>query len=188
MKPILLALAPLALIASPASPAYAALAVGAHAPDFETQGATGGKPFHFRLAQALKNGPVVLYFYPKAFTQGCTLEAHAFAIAAKDFQKAGATLIGLSADDIDTLKRFSTEECRNKFPVATAAPSLISAYDVALSMAGVPTGLSNRTSYVIAQDGKVAMAFTDMDWKDHVSRTLAAVRALPRAGKGKHKG
>ena len=182
MKRLLPLIAPLALIASPA---HAALPVGAHAPDFETQGATGGHAFHFRLAQALKNGPVVLYFYPKSFTQGCTMEAHAFAEAAKDFQTAGATLIGLSADDVDTLKRFSTEECRNKFPVAAASPSVIAAYDVALSMAGVATGLSNRTSYVIGRDGKIVLAFTDMDWKDHVTRTLAAVRALPRPVKKK---
>lgn len=171
------------LLALPAAPAAAALAVGATAPDFTTQGARGGATFRFHLAEALQKGPVVLYFFPKAFTQGCTLEAHAFAEAAAQYQQAGATLLGLSADDNDTLKRFSTEECRSKFPVARAAPSVIAAYDVALVQGGVPTGLSNRSSFVIGRDGKVLMAFTDMDWRDHVSRTLAAVQALPRPKK-----
>ncbi|HZU62565.1 MAG TPA: peroxiredoxin [Novosphingobium sp.] len=171
---------PLALAAAALAPlsAHAELAVGAAAPDFATQGAKGGSTFSFHLAQALKHGPVVLYFYPKAFTQGCTLEAHAFAEAAKDFHRAGATLLGLSADDLPTLKRFSTEECRSAFPVAVAGRPVIAAYDVALKRDGVDTGLTSRTSYVITREGRVAMAYADMDWHEHVTRTLAAVRAL----------
>ena len=91
------------------APAVAALAPGATAPDFSTPGALAGKPFSFSLKQALKKGPVVLYFYPKSFTTGCTIEAHEFAEATPEFNKLGATVIGLSGYYLDTLKRFSTE-------------------------------------------------------------------------------
>ena len=106
-------------------PASAELPKGAAAPDFTTQGALAGKPFTFHLRQALKKGPVVLYFYPKAFTQGCTLEAHAFAEATADFAKAGATVVGMSADDLPALVKFSREACRDKFAVGIASPAVI---------------------------------------------------------------
>jgi peroxiredoxin Q/BCP len=158
------------------APAAAALPVGAKAPDFTTMGALNGKEFRLHLAEQLRNGPVVLYFYPKAFTEGCTLEAKAFSDASADFHKAGARVIGMSADDLPTLKRFSTEACRGKFPVATAAPAVIRAYDVKLPV----VSMTNRTSYVIAKDGRVAFVHSELSWKDHVAKTLAAVRALPR--------
>jgi peroxiredoxin len=147
---------------------------------FATKGALAGKAMAFNLRRALARGPVVLYFYPKAFTQGCTLETRAFAEAHDDFARAGATVVGMSADDIDTLKRFSTEECRSKFAVATASPKLIKAFDVALQREGLPSGLTTRTSYVIAQDGRIAMVHSDMDYRDHVKLTLAAVRKLAK--------
>ncbi len=134
-----------------------------------------GKPFQLHLKRELRKGPVVLYFYPKAFTKGCTLEARAFSEASADFRKAGARVIGLSADDLPTLKRFSVEECRNAFPVATANPAIIRAYDVALKQ---KPELTSRTSYVIARDGRVAFVHSDMNWSEHVQRTLAAVKAL----------
>lgn len=165
----------LAAFALSATPSLAALPQGAKAPDIVTTGAMGGKAFRLHLADELKKGPVVLYFFPKAFTQGCTLEANAFSEARDEFRKAGAQIIGLSGDDLATLKRFSVEECRNAFPVATATPATIAAYDVALK--DRPT-VSNRTSYVIAPDGRIAFVHSDLDWKDHVSKTLAAVRAL----------
>ena len=90
------------------------------APDFTTTGAVGGKEFKLHLAQQLKKGPVVLYFFPKAFTTGCTAEAHAFSESIGDFKKAGAQVIGMSADDLKTLHDFSAKECRSAFPVATA--------------------------------------------------------------------
>ena len=157
------------------APATAALPVGAKAPDFVTTGALAGKPFKLSLKQALKKGPVVLYFYPKAFTQGCTLEAHAFSEAVGDFRKAGAQVIGMSADDLATLKKFSVEECRNAFPVATASPATIRAYDVVLKR---KPELADRTSYVIDRNGRIAFVHSDLDWSKHVSQTLAAVRAL----------
>lgn len=155
-------------------PAMAALPVGAVAPDFNTPGAKGGKTFQFSLAQALKKGPVVLYFFPAAFTSGCTIEAHEFAEASDDFAKAGATLIGVAADPIDKLAKFSVEECRNKFAVAVASPAMISGYDVKLPL----MGRSNRTSFVIAKTGKIAFSYSAMSPEGHVSGTLAAVRAL----------
>ncbi|HPB23517.1 MAG TPA: peroxiredoxin [Novosphingobium sp.] len=162
-------------------PASAELPKGAAAPDFTTQGALAGKPFTFHLRQALKKGPVVLYFYPKAFTQGCTLEAHAFAEATPDFARAGATVVGMSADDLPALVKFSREACRDKFAVGIASPAVIKAYDVDLKREGVSTGLTTRTSYVIARDGRIRMVHSNMDYRDHVRLTLEAVKAL---GKG----
>ena len=159
-----------------ASPAAAALPIGAKAPTFVTQGAIGGKPFKLDLSEQLRHGPVVLYFYPKAFTKGCTLEANAFSEAMPEFKAAGARVIGMSADTIDTLKKFSIEGCRSAFPVARADRKVIKAYDVAIPV----VGLSNRTSYVIARDGRIVMVHSEMDWKDHVSKSLAAVKALKR--------
>ena len=160
------------------TPASAELAAGAKAPAFVARGALGGKLFTVDLAQALKKGPVVLYFYPKAFTQGCTLEAHAFAEASADFRAAGATVIGLSNDDFATLQRFSTEACRDKFAVASATPAVVKAYDVDLVRDGKSTGLTKRTSSVIGQDGRIKLVHSDMDYKDHVRTTLAAVQAM----------
>jgi peroxiredoxin len=162
------------------SPAHAALKVGAAAPDFVTTGAIGGKPFRLHLRDQLRKGPVVLYFYPKAFTKGCTLEAHAFSEATADFKKSGAQVIGMSADDLPTLKRFSVEECRNAFPVATASPQIIKQYDVAMPIVGKVTNMTNRTSYVIGRNGRVAFVHSDLDWSEHVQKTLAAVKALKR--------
>jgi len=160
------------------SPANAALEQGARAPAFSTTGALAGRDFSFDLRRALTRGPVVLYFFPKAFTQGCTLEANAFAEAMDEFKAAGAQVVGLSADDLPTLRRFSTEECRDAFPVARASSAVIRAYDVNFAREGQDTGLSDRTSYVIAPDGRIVMVHSDLDWREHVARTLAAVRAL----------
>jgi peroxiredoxin len=165
------------LAAVAASPAAAALPEGAKAPDFTTTGAVGGKAFKLHLADQLRKGPVVLYFFPKAFTQGCTLEAHAFSEASKDFKKAGARVIGMSADDLPTLQKFSVEACRSAFPVATATPDVIKAYDVSLKQ---KPGLTDRTSYVIGKDGKIAFVHSDLNWSEHVSKTLAAVQSLKR--------
>jgi peroxiredoxin len=158
-------------------PAAAALPTGAKAPNFVTTGALAGKPFSLNLKNELKKGPVVLYFFPKAFTQGCTLEARAFSEAKDEFRKAGAQVIGMSSDDVATLKRFSVEACRNAFPVATATPATIAAYDVALK---AKPGLSDRTSYVIDRSGRIVFVHSDLNWSEHVAKTLAAVKALKR--------
>ncbi len=163
----------LALAAIPVA-ANAMLAVGAKAPDFTTQVSLAGKPMPFSLKAALKKGPVVLYFYPAAFTKGCTIEAHDFAEATDDFRKLGATVIGMSADGIDKLNQFSVSECRNKFAVGSATPATITAYDVTLPN---NPAMSNRTSYVIAPDGKVIFAYSAMDPAGHVTGTMDAVKA-----------
>jgi peroxiredoxin Q/BCP len=163
----------LALAALPVA-ANATLAVGAKAPDFSTQVSLAGKPMPFSLKAALKKGPVVLYFYPAAFTKGCTIEAHDFAEATDDFTKLGATVIGMSADGIDKLNQFSVSECRNKFAVGSATPATITAYDVVLPQ---NPAMSNRTSYVIAPDGKVIFAYSAMDPAGHVTGTMDAVKA-----------
>lgn len=157
------------------TPAGAALRVGAKAPDFVTQGAVGGAEFRLHLAQMLKKGPVVLYFFPRAFTSGCTAEAHAFSEASGKFRAAGAQILGMSGDDLAQLQRFSTQECRSAFPVARASASVQKAYDVA--WAKYP-GWTTRTSYVIDRTGTIVMVHDDPDFSQHVARTLAAVRSL----------
>ncbi len=173
MRAILTAL----MLASLALPAAAALPEGARAPNFVTTGAVGGKAFRLDLQQQLRNGPVVLYFFPKAFTKGCTLEAHSFSEAAPEFRKAGARVIGLSADNIATLQKFSVEECRSAFPVGRASPELIRDYDVVWKQ---QKGLTTRTSYVIDRNGRIVMVHDDLDWSQHVAKTLAAVLALKK--------
>lgn len=157
-----------------AGPALAALAVGASAPDFSAQASLGGKEYSFSLADALKKGPVVLYFYPAAFTKGCTIEAHDFAEAMPQFAALGATVIGVSHDTIDTLDRFSVSECRSKFPVAADPDEkVIKAFDAVLP---VKPEYANRTSYVIAPDHRILMVYTDLNPDQHVALTLAAVK------------
>ena len=174
MRQLLFALAAISLAAAPAT---AALKVGDKAPDFTTTGAVGGKEFRLHLAQQLKKGPVVLYFFPKAFTSGCTAEAHAFSESIRDFKKAGAQVVGMSADDLKTLHDFSAKECRSAFPVATATPQIQKAYDVAWA---AHPGLTTRTSYVIGKNGKVVMVHDDLDFSQHVAKTLAAVQGLKK--------
>ena len=172
MRKVLLTLG---LAAFASTPGLAALPVGAKAPDFTTTGAVGGKPFKLHLAEQLKKGPVVLYFFPKAFTSGCTAEAHAFSDSIADFKKAGAQVVGMSSDNLATLKDFSVKECRSAFPVATATPATQKAYDVAWAE---HPGITTRTSYVIGKNGKIAMVHDDLNFSEHVAKTLAAVKAL----------
>jgi peroxiredoxin len=153
----------------------AALAIGAKAPDFTTRGALAGKPFTLTLSHQLRHGPVVLYFFPKAFTPGCSAEAREFAEHVADFKKAGATVIGMSADPVDDLVAFSTKDCAGKFAVASAGPAIISGYDVALKMR---PGMTDRTSYVIAPSGRVVFVHSEMNYAGHVKSTLAAVEAM----------
>ncbi|XJC75994.1 peroxiredoxin [Delftia tsuruhatensis] len=163
-----------ALLLSPL--AQAALKVGDTAPRFTTPAAVAGKAFDFDMAATLRKGPVVLYFFPKAFTQGCTMEAHAFAEATPRFAAMGATVVGMSHDDIDTLKRFSTEACRDQFAVASDPQAqTIRAYDA--SAAANPQR-ADRISYVIGQDGKVRFVHMGSDPDEHVRQTEAAVKRL----------
>lgn len=173
---ILPLLAALGLIVAPVG-AQASLPVGARAPDFTTQASLAGKPFRFSLAEALRRGPVVLYFFPAAFTSGCTIEAHDFAEATAEFNRLGATVIGVSKDPIETLNRFSVSECRNKFAVASADSQLIAAYRVKLPLLGI----SDRTSFVIAPDGTILLAYSALSPSGHVAQAMQAVKAW-RAG------
>jgi peroxiredoxin len=157
-----------------ATPACAALKVGDTAPHFTAPASLAGREFTFDLAEALKKGPVVLYFYPAAFTKGCTIEAHDFAEATDAFNALGATVIGVSTDDIATLNRFSVSECRNKFAVAAVDKSIAKSYDAAL---WIKPSVANRTSYVIAPDGQVIFTYTALfDPSGHVTKTMAAVK------------
>jgi peroxiredoxin len=164
------------------SPIFAALKPGVTAPLFTTQASLAGKPFDFSLAEALKSGPVVLYFYPAAFTSGCTVEAHEFAEATDKFKALGATVIGVSHDNIDTLNKFSVSECRNKFAVAADADQKITkAYDAVL---GFKPEYADRISYVITPDGKIIYEYTAMmSPEKHVANTLAAVQKWAAAQK-----
>ena len=163
--------------------ALAALPEGAKAPDFTTQASLAGKPYTFALADALKKGPVVLYFYPAAFTKGCTLEAHDFAEATDKFKSLGATVIGVSHDTIDTLNKFSVSECRNKFAVASDADQkIMKAYDAVL---WIKPDWAKRTSYVIAPSGEIIYSYTALSPDKHVSNTMAAVQKWVDEHKGK---
>jgi peroxiredoxin Q/BCP len=163
-----------ALVGGFAVPLHAALKSGDNAPLFTTQATLAGKPFEFSLADALKRGPVVLYFYPAAFTPGCTVEAHEFAEATDKFKALGATVIGVSHDGIDKLNKFSVAECRNKFAVASDADGkIMKSYDAVLSP---HPAYANRTSYVIAPTGKIIYEFTDLSPEQHVANTMAAVQ------------
>ncbi|BBD01609.1 MULTISPECIES: peroxiredoxin [Sphingobium] len=173
MKRLSLLLAAAATLMS--SNAMAALAIGTKAPDFTTRGAQAGKTFTLTLSHQLKRGPVVLYFFPKAFTPGCSAEAREFAENIDKFKAAGATVIGMSADPVDDLVAFSTKECAGKFAVASAGPAIVTGYDVALKMR---PGMTDRTSYVIAPSGRVAFVHSEMNYAEHVKSTLAAVQAM----------
>ena len=181
------------------APAFAALKDGAKAPDFTAVGMKGGKQFEFKLKDALKKGPVVVFFFPAAFTPGCTAETKAFSDMADEYTAAGATLVGVTGgakladgtmasakDSLARLEEFSKEHCRDKFAIAAVNQDTVKAYDVVLT--GRPDW-SNRTSFVIAPDGKVLLSHTDMAPDSHIEKTLETVKSWKAAhGAGKHAG
>jgi len=167
-------LASAALAVSPA--ARAALPTGVAAPDFTAQGALGGKPLTFSLRHARHNGPVVLYFFPAAFTSGCTVEAHKFAEATERFKKLGATVVGITAGNVERVAEFSKAECRSKFAVAADPGAKIAAQYKATIKFG-DSLISDRTSYVIAPDGKILLSYSDPNPEQHVEKSLDAVKA-----------
>jgi peroxiredoxin Q/BCP len=171
----------IALSVATALPALAALKVGAVAPDFTLPGFKAGEPMTYSLAEARKKGPVVVYFFPAAFTGGCDLEAHLFAEAADDYAKEGASIIGVTAGSTERLKEFSAdnERCSGKFPVVADKGAIVAKkWDSTL-----PVGVSNRTSYVIAPDGKILYVHSDLNPKQHVDLTLKAIRDWKAGGK-----
>ncbi|MDO9473991.1 MAG: peroxiredoxin [Caulobacter sp.] len=176
MKRLLVAIA---LSAALAAPAFAALQPGARAPDFASTAYLDGKPVPFRLSEALRKGPVVLYFFPAAFTDGCTIEAREFALASPEFKAMGATVIGVTAGNTERLAEFSKSECRDQFAVAAVSKDTIKAFDATLA---IKPDLSGRTSYVIAPDGKVLFAYSNLTNPiEHITRTKAAVKAWKMA-------
>jgi thioredoxin-dependent peroxiredoxin len=155
----------------PATPAVAALAVGDTAPDFSTRGAQAGTIMTVKLSELLKKGPVVLYFFPSAFTD--TAESRDFAAHFEKFRAAGVSVVGMSRDSIDTLVRYSAEACAGKFPVASADESLVNAFDV-----NDGAMFNTRTTYVIAPSGKIAFVHDDEDPTYHAPRALAFVQRM----------
>ena len=177
MSALLLSLS-LGLSLGVALPAHAALDVGQMAPKFSAPAALDGKPFVFSLASALEKGPVVLYFFPAAFSQGCSIEAHEFAEAIGRFQALGASVVGVSTDDIDTLSKFSSQVCHGKFPVASdESRAVTQSFDAVMQ---TRPDFANRISYVIAQDGSVAFYYLSLNPSRHVEKTLDALRMLQR--------
>jgi thioredoxin-dependent peroxiredoxin len=179
--------------------AFAALAPGASAPDFTAQASLAGKDFTFSLKDALKKGPVVVYFYPSAYTGGCDIEAHTFAVEKAKFDAAGATIIGVSADSLERLNTFSADPsyCAGKFPVASDASGKIAAsYELKVEAAqpgatdvrgaAIDHAFIARTTFVINRDGKIiATLSSEADHlrpEEHVNKSLAIVQQL-KAGK-----
>ena len=177
-----------------ATPAFAALKVGDMAPDFTAAGSLGGKDFSFNLKTALKKGPVVVYFYPSAYTGGCDLEAHTFAEESDKFTKVGATIIGVSADDLGRLHQFSADPnfCAGKFPIASdedtkiaqsynlnVTPPREGAKDV--NQVAIKHAFIERVTYVIGKDGKILAALSSkadgLSPDQHVSKSLEIVTA-----------
>jgi peroxiredoxin len=178
-----------------AAPASAALKVGDTAPDFTASGSLGGKPFTFHLADALKKGPVILYFYPSAYTNGCDLEAHTFATEADKFAAAGATIIGASADNLQRLTQFSADPnfCAGAFPIVSDENTKIAAsYALqvtaprqgAKDVRGVEIGhgFIERFTYVIGKDGKIAATLSSssdgLSPDQHVDKSLEIAQKL----------
>lgn len=163
---------------APFAPVQAALDIGQPVPKFSAPAALAGKTFTFSLAEALAKGPVVVYFFPAAFSQGCSIEAHAFADAIEQFSALGASVIGVSTDDLETLSKFSSQSCQGKFPVASDENKTISSSFDALMQ--TRPDYANRISYVIAPNGSVASYYQSLNPFKHVEKMLAAVKDLPQ--------
>jgi thioredoxin-dependent peroxiredoxin len=191
-------LAGILMAAVAAVPAFAALKQNDKAPDFSAKASLAGKEFNFSLKDALKKGPVVVYFYPSAYTGGCNIEAHTFAENKEKFDAAKATIIGVSRDSIQRLNAFSAdpEYCAGKVAVASDADGAI-ANSYGLTKTAIRPGFKDtrgveidhdfteRTTFIVTPDGKISDVFSTNDDKinpaDHVAKSLAAVQKL--AGK-----
>ena len=195
MKRLVMGAAVSALAATLAFPAYAALKQGDAAPDFKAPASLAGKEFQFSLKDALKKGPVVVYFYPAAYTGGCNIQAHTFSENSDKFKAAGASIIGVSLDKIATLNEFSAdpEYCAGKIPVASDSDGKIAkSYDLKV-MEGKPGfkntkgneidhGFAERTTFIVTPDGKVAATVGGVSPADNVTKSLETVQHLQHAG------
>lgn len=172
-------------------PAAAALKAGDKAPEFQTQASLDGKEFTFSLKEALKKGPVVVYFYPSAYTGGCNVQAHTFAVNHEKFAAAGASIVGVSLDSIARLNEFSAdpEYCAGKIPVASDADGHIAkAYDLNVKAAApgfkdtrgveIDHGFAERTTFIVTPDGKVAATVGGVSPTENVQKALEAVQQL----------
>jgi len=178
--PRLLACAVIALFVS--YPAAAALDIGDRAPDFATEAALAGSVYRYSLGDSLRKGPVVVYFFPAAYSEGCSIEAHYFAEAVAQFNALGATVVGVSGDDIETLSKFSVQACQNRFPVASDPnQSVMKAFDAVMQ---TRPEYANRISYVIAPDGSIIYHYMSLNPTKHVEKTLAALKSWAES-KGK---
>jgi thioredoxin-dependent peroxiredoxin len=174
-------------------PAFAALKSGEMAPDFTAQASLAGKAFSYSLADALKKGPVVVYFYPSAFTEGCNVEAHTFSERRSEFDAAGATIIGVSLDSIGRLNDFSADPkyCAGRIAVASDADGKIAAsYKLKVATAPSPVpdsrgvmidhGFAERTTFVVTPDGKIAAAIGGATPTANVDAALKSVQQLAK--------
>lgn len=191
MKHLLLA----CLLAGATSfPAFAALKEGDTAPDFQAQASLAGKPFDYSLKEALKNGPVVVYFYPSAYTGGCNIQAHTFAVNHEKFTAAGASIIGVSLDSIDRLNDFSAdpEYCAGKVAVASDVDGKIAkSYDLAIREAAagkkdsrgveINHGFAERTTFIVTPNGKITAAIGGLKPAENVEKALETVQELAAA-------
>jgi thioredoxin-dependent peroxiredoxin len=164
-----------------ALPARAALDIGERAPDFTASAARAGTVFQYSLAAALEKGPVVLYFFPAAFSEGCSVEAHEFAEAMPQFEALGATVVGVSGDDIDTLSKFSVQACQSKFPVASdPTQAIMKSFDAVMR---TRPEYANRVSYVIAPGGAIVFHYMSLNPTRHVEKMLGALKGLSAPAK-----
>jgi thioredoxin-dependent peroxiredoxin len=164
-------------------PANAALDIGDRAPDFIAQAALGGTVYSFSLAESLKKGPVVLYFFPAAYSEDCSIEAHYFADATEEFKALGASVIGVSGDDIETLTKFSVQVCQSKFPVASdKTQAIMKSFDAVMQ---TRPEYANRISYLIAPNSTIVLQYMSLNPTKHVEKTLAALRNWADSSKRK---
>jgi peroxiredoxin Q/BCP len=176
------------------SPAFAALKEGDKAPVFNLEASLAGKPFQFSLAESLKKGPVVVYFYPSAYTGGCNIQAHTFSVSSEKFAAAGATVIGVSLDSIERLNDFSAdpEYCAGKFAVGSADGKVAKAFELNVREAvegkvdsrgeAIDHGFAERTTFIITPDGKIAATIGGVTPADNVKAALEKVQQLAKAG------
>ena len=174
-----------------ALPAFAALKEGDAAPDFSTQASIAGKAFAFSLQDALKKGPTVVYFYPSAYTGGCNIQAHTFAVNLDKFTQAGVSVVGVSLDSIERLNAFSADPdyCGGKFPVASdVGGNIAKSYDLAIRQiaAGrkdtrgvdIDHDATERTTFVITPDGKIVATIGGVSPIDNVNKALEIAQSL----------
>lgn len=191
MKRLVMGAVVSATFAALAVPAYAALKQGDAAPDFKAPASLAGKEFQFSLKDALKKGPVVVYFYPSAYTGGCNIQAHTFSENSDKFKAAGASIIGVSLDKIGTLNEFSAdpEYCAGKLPVASDVDGKIAkSYDLKVMDARpgmkntkgneIDHGFAERTTFIVTPDGKVSSTIGGVKPDENVMKALEAVQGL----------